>query len=90
MYILKAKDSEIKSYPSCLGNTLKDFTIDNIKKTGLKGYAHGFCVDYIIKASNILDIPKYLMKITLKINTMFGFIKKNVYWIVKHLHSSPF
>ena len=31
MYQLKAKDSEIKSYPVCVGNISKDFTIDNMK-----------------------------------------------------------
>ena len=35
----KAKDTEIKSYPLCLGNNSNDFTIDNIKKTLLKGSA---------------------------------------------------
>ena len=28
----KAKDSEIKKYPLCLGNASKDFTIDNMKR----------------------------------------------------------
>ena len=28
----KAKDSEIKPYPLCLGNISKDFTLDNMKK----------------------------------------------------------
>ena len=37
MYQFKAKDSEIKPYPFCLGNVSKDFTIDSMKKTGLKG-----------------------------------------------------
>ena len=32
MYQFKAKDSETKPYPLCLGNISKDFTIDNIKK----------------------------------------------------------
>ena len=32
MYQYKAKDSEIKPYPLCLGNISKMFTIDNIKK----------------------------------------------------------
>ena len=31
MYQFKAKDSEIKPYPLCLGYILKDFSIDNIK-----------------------------------------------------------
>ena len=42
MYHFKAKDSEIRPYPLCLGNISNDFTIDNMKKTGLKGYAHVF------------------------------------------------
>ena len=28
----KAKDSEIKRYPLCLGNISKDFSVDNMKK----------------------------------------------------------
>ena len=36
VYCLKAKDLEIKGYAPCLGNVLKDFTINNMKKTGLK------------------------------------------------------
>ena len=31
----KAKDCEIVAYPLCLGNISKDFSIINIKKTGL-------------------------------------------------------
>ena len=37
IYQFKAKKSEIKQYSLCLGNISKDFTFDNIKKTGLKG-----------------------------------------------------
>ena len=33
----KAKDSETKDYTLCLGNISKDFTIDNMTKTRLKG-----------------------------------------------------
>ena len=32
IYQFKAKDSEIKKYPFCLGSISKDFTINNIKK----------------------------------------------------------
>ena len=32
MYQFKEKDSEIKLYPLCLGNTSKDFTLDNTEK----------------------------------------------------------
>ena len=33
----KAKDSEITAYPLCLGNISKDWSVDNMNKTGLKG-----------------------------------------------------
>ena len=32
IYSFKAKDSEIKPHPLCLGNISKDFTLDNMKK----------------------------------------------------------
>ena len=37
IYKLKAKDSEIVATPLCLGNISKDFSVDNMKKAGLKG-----------------------------------------------------
>ena len=37
MYKFKAKDSEMKPYPLCLGNISKDFTLNNMKKAGLTG-----------------------------------------------------
>ena len=59
----KAKDSEIVATPLCLGNISKDFSVDNIKKTGLNGYVHDFSVDYdAIAVDDILDTGKYLMK----------------------------
>ena len=66
MYQLKAKDSEIRQYPLCLGNILNDFTIDTMKKTGLKGNVHIITVDYSnpIDTSDILDIHRFLMKET--------------------------
>ena len=42
VYQFKAKNSEIKDYALCLGNVSKDFTISNIKKTGLKGVVNVF------------------------------------------------
>ena len=59
----KAKDSEILSVPLCLGNISEDFSLDNIKNTGLNGYVHDFSVDYGANAvDDILKIYKYLMK----------------------------
>ena len=50
----KAKDSEIKPYPLCLGNISKNFTINNMKKTEI---AKVFSVDYnAIDTSDILGI----------------------------------
>ena len=33
IYQLKAKDSEMKQCPFCLGNISEDFAVDNTKKT---------------------------------------------------------
>ena len=41
----------------------KDWSIDNMKKTGLKGYVYDFSTDYdYVPVSDILDIHKYLME----------------------------
>ena len=40
----KAKDSEINAIPSCLGNISKDFSVDNMKKTGFYGYVYDFMI----------------------------------------------
>ena len=37
VYQFKVKISEIKDYALCSGNISKDFTINNLRKTGLKG-----------------------------------------------------
>ena len=59
----KAKDSKIVPYSLCLGNISKDWTNDNMKKTGFNGYIYDFSTDYEdIATSDILDIHKYLMK----------------------------
>ena len=59
----KAKDSDINPYELYIGNISKDWSVDNIKKTGLKGYVYDFSVDYdAIVSSDILDIQKYLME----------------------------
>ena len=46
IYKFKAKDSEILVGPICLGNILKDWSVDNMKKTGFTGYVYDFSVDY--------------------------------------------
>ena len=42
----KAKESKIKNYVQCLSNILRDFTIDNMKKPGLKEIVIFFSVDF--------------------------------------------
>ena len=47
----------------CLGNISKEFSVDNMKKTGWKRYVYDFSVDYNgISVADILDVHKYLMK----------------------------
>ena len=59
----KAKDSEMKPYSLCLGNVLKDWSQDNLKKTRSKGYVYNFSTDYsAIDVDNIKSIHKYLIK----------------------------
>ena len=62
----KAKDSEIVASPLCLGNISKDWSTDNMKKTGLNGYVYEFNVDYdnygnVDLTKAIPFVHKYLM-----------------------------
>ena len=59
----KEKDSEITAYPLCLGNTSKDWLVDNMKKSGFNCFIYDFSVDYdTISVSDTLGIHKCLMK----------------------------
>ena len=64
IYKFKAKDSEIVTSPLlCLGNISKDWSADNMKKTGFIGYVYHFSVIYdSTDVDDIKDIRKYLMK----------------------------
>ena len=63
VYKFKAKDSEIVVGPICLGNISKDWSVDNMKRTGFNGYVYDFSVNYdAIPVDDIKDIHKYLMK----------------------------
>ena len=71
IYEFKVKDSEIVAVPLCLGNISKDWSVDNMKKTGFNGYIYDFSVDYdAIAVDDIKDIHKYSMK-------------KNIVWYVR-------
>ena len=59
----KAKNSEIVACPLCLGNISKDWSIDNMKRSGFTGYVYDFSVDYdATDVDDIKDIHKDLMK----------------------------
>ena len=59
----KEKDSEIVASPLCLGNISKDWSTDNMKKTGLTGYVYDFSAGYnTITVDDIKDMHNYLMK----------------------------
>ena len=63
IYEFKAKDFEIVATPLYLRNISRDFSANDMKKTGLNGYVYDFSVDYdAIAVDNILGINKYLME----------------------------
>ena len=61
IYKFKAKDSETNAAPLCLGSVSRDFSVDNIKKTGLYGYVY--------------DIQLIMRLLMLRYKTMFGYNK---------------
>ena len=52
----KVKDSEIEASPLFLGNISKDWSTNNMKKTGFNGYVYEFNVDY--RDTGEVDITK--------------------------------
>ena len=59
----KAKDSNVVASPLCLGNISKDWSVDNMKKTGFAGYVYDFSADYnVVTLDDMKDIHNYLMK----------------------------
>ena len=44
IYKFKTKDSEIVATPLCLGNISKDWSVDNMKDTGLNWYVYDFII----------------------------------------------
>ena len=60
---LNKKNTEIIPYPLCLGKISKDWSVDNMKKTGFNVFVYDFSVYYnYFAVDDILDIHKYLMK----------------------------
>ena len=54
IYQFKAKDTGIEPCPLCFGSIWKDFTVDNMKNTGLNGYTY----DVFVDVSDTVDIQK--------------------------------
>ena len=53
----------MKIHPLCLGNLLRDFSVNSMKKTSLNGCVYNFSVSH--NTSDIIDltnIHKYFMK----------------------------
>ena len=50
----KAKNSEILATPLCLGNISKDWSVDNMERTGLNGYVCDFRVDYNVIPTTVI------------------------------------
>ena len=44
----KAKDFEFVATPLYLGIISTDWTVDNMKRTGLNGYVYDFSVDFVL------------------------------------------
>ena len=61
IYKFKAKDSKIVATLLYLGNISKDWSVDNMKKTGFAGYIYDFSVDYdAIENDDVKDFHKHL------------------------------
>ena len=58
----KTKDSETVASSLFLGNISKDWSVENMKKTGLNRYFYDFSVDYdVTDVDDNKDIHRYLM-----------------------------
>ena len=60
MIKFKVKDSEIVVRTIRLANILENFSVTNMRKTGLYGFVHDFNIDYrAIGVKKILDIHRH-------------------------------
>ena len=63
IYKFKSKGLEVVASPLCRGKMSKDWSADNMRKTGFTVYVSDFSVDYdSIDVDDVKDIDKYLMK----------------------------
>ena len=59
IYQFKGKNCEIKGHTLCLGNISKDFTINNLKKTGLGRV--------MVSVKNVMYVKKIMLAILLHV-----------------------
>ena len=62
IYKFKTKCSEIIVSPLCLGNISRDWSIDNMKKTGFNSYVMFMILVLIMMLLQSMIFHKYLMK----------------------------
>ena len=62
IYKFKTKYSEIIVSPLCLGNISRDWSIDNMKKTGFNSYVMFMILVLIMMLLQSMIFHKYLMK----------------------------
>ena len=60
VYQFKPKGSDIKTYSLCLRNISKEFKVNSMKKTGLKGYAYDFSFFFFLAISQVYLKAKIL------------------------------
>ena len=68
----KAKDSEIVVSPICLRNISKDWSADNMKKTGLNGYVYESNVDYSNFDSSDIDKTMEIIRESINLAQFFS------------------
>ena len=77
IYKFKAKYCNIVTTPLCLGNISNNYSVYNMKKTGLNGYVYDFSADYdAIAVDQISEIHKYLVKRDNMIQKCIDLLKK--------------
>ena len=78
--LMVQKFTNLKQKILKFGNISKDWSVDNMKRTGFTGYAYEFSVDYeAIAADDIKNIHKYLMKKKNSMNTSAVIKKCSIY-----------
>ena len=72
--------------PICLSKLLKDFSVDNVKKTALYRYVYDSPLDYdSIDVDDFVNIHKHLIKSA--IQNLVSIYYKKLYWVIKRFYN---